>query len=423
RWERDALEDRLTRALHGGPPDPGRLAARLIMRFDADQPPPAAQVCDFLQDEPLLVAAWGQTDVAIVEQSLILDPLEMGSSPREFPIFPVPNLATWREVREWLGLRNNELAWFADREGRQCKSTEAKLHHYRYKWVAKKSGAFRLLENPKPRLKHIQKQILREILDRVPPHASAHGFRRNRSTLTYVKPHIGKQTLLRMDLKDFFHRIPPNQIGALFRRLGYPHEISRLLQGLCTHASAPQLAGAPFRKLPWETQRRLQAKHLPQGAPTSPAIANLCAWRLDCRLCGLADRFGLDYTRYADDLAFSGPARLARLAPHLQAIVGAIALDEGFNINQRKTRLNRASQSQRLAGIVINEKPNIPRRDYDRLKAILHNCARFGVEDQNRGRIENFREHLAGRVSHANWLNPGKGERLFATWSDIEWPE
>lgn len=165
----------------------------------------------------------------------------------------------------------------------------------------------------------------------------------------------------------------------------------------------------------------MQHKHLPQGAPTSPAIANLCAWRLDCRLQGVAERFGLDYTRYADDLAFSGPARLADLAPFLQGLVGALALEEGFAINHRKTRLNTRAQCQRLAGMVVNTRPNPPRQEYDRLKAILYNCARFGPDSQNRQGLADFRSHLAGRVAYMTWLNPSRGERLKTLWEGIRW--
>ena len=179
-------------------------------------------------------------------------------------------------------------AWFADREGRQSRVREAKLHHYRYRWLDKPSGGRRLLEIPKVRLKTLQRQILHELLDRVPAHPAAHGFRRHRSCLSYVSPHVGQAALLRMDLQDFFHSVPVWRIGALFRRLGYPASVARLLQGLCTHSVSPTLAGQAFGCLDWQTRQRLRHKHLPQGAPSSPAIANLCAWRLDCRLQGLA---------------------------------------------------------------------------------------------------------------------------------------
>ena len=419
-WDKDALAERLSRAFSGGPLDPQRLAARLVFHFDRGLSPSLAQLIAFLSDEQQLRQFWENGDDN-VGQSILLDSPVMEPLPEGLLTLPLPQLATWKDVRLWLGLFDRELAWFADREGRQSRVVESRLHHYRYRWVTKGSGLQRLIEIPKSRLKSIQRQILRELLSRIPPHPCAHGFARRRSCLTYVAPHVGKEVVLRMDLKDFFHSVPTGRIGALFRRLGYPATVAQLLQGLCTHAISPLLAGAPYQGLCWDTRKRLREKHLPQGAPTSPALANLGAWRLDCRLQGLSQRFGLDYTRYADDLAFSGSAQLIRLAPYLRGLVGAVALEEGFRINHRKTRINTQGQCQRLAGVVVNERPNLRRREYDHLKAILYNCVRFGPASQNRLGHRNFKLHLAGRVAHVAWLNPTKGERLQALWKRVQW--
>ena len=420
-WDRPSLTERLSRALDDGPPDPARLAARLLFHFDSATPPTQARLLDFLYQDNEIRQSWERSPGGF-QVKLLLDPPVMGPRPEGLITFPLPQLATWKDLRLWLGLSDSELAWFADREGRQNRVREAKLHHYRYRWLDKPSGGRRLLEIPKVRLKTLQRQILHELLDRVPAHPAAHGFRRHRSCLSYVSPHVGQAVLLRMDLQDFFHSVPVARIGAMFRRLGYPASIARTLQGLCTHAASPALAGEVFDCLPWETRQRLQHKHLPQGAPSSPAIANLCAWRLDCRLQGVAERFGLVYTRYADDLAFSGSKALLSLAPFLRALVGKVVVEEGFMINQRKTRLQTRAQAQRLAGVVINERPNLSRREYDELKAILYNCVRFGPEGQNHRQHADFRSYLAGRLAYASWLNPARGERLQAMWRRIQWP-
>ena len=422
RWDKDSLADRISRALAGGPSEPRRLAARLVFHFDGGLPPSVSQLTGFLQQEDDLRQVW-DTRHDRYRQNILLDPPVMGPLPDGLLTFRLPQLATWKDLRRWLGLFDNELAWFADREEWQSKTLEPKLHHYRYRWITKPSGLWRLIEIPKSRLKAIQRQILLELLNRVPPHPCAHGFRRRRSCLTYIAPHVGKPAILRMDLKDFFHSVPTRRICALFRRLGYPWTVARSLQGLCTHAVSPSLAGVPYQELSWARKKRLQHKHLPQGAPTSPAIANLCAWHLDCRLQGLSEHFGLDYTRYADDLAFSGSAELTGLAPYLQGLVGAVAIEEGFSVNHRKTRLHTQAQCQRLAGIVVNEKPNLRRREYERLKAILHNCVRFGPDSQNRRGLLDYKSHLAGRVAYAAWLNPSRGSRLWALWRLIQWPD
>jgi retron-type reverse transcriptase len=420
-WDRPSLSERLERALDGGLPDPGRLAARLLFHFEAGQPPTRKQLLTFLLNETSLHRRFAAPNAS--PPRLLLDPPQMGRPPAQLITLPLPPLETRKDLTQWLGLFDHELAWFADLEGRQYRVEQSRLHHYRYKWIEKRSGEPRLIEIPKDRLKAIQRRIVREILNRLPPHPAAHGFCRGRSTRSYVESHLGKPVLLRMDLKDFFHSVPVARIGAVFRCVGYPDSVARLLQGLCTHATSEALAGAEFQTLPWERRKRLTHKHLPQGAPTSPALANLCAWRFDCRLQGLAERFGLDYSRYADDLAFSGDRRLLRLAPFLQGLIGSIALEEGFEINHRKTRLRTQAQSQRLAGAVVNQKPNLPRTEFDRLKALLHNCVHQGPASQNREGHADFKTHLAGRIAYVRWLNPARGERLQNLWDRIAWPK
>ncbi len=420
-WDKPSLIERLERALDGGPPDPGRLAARLLFHFEAGQPPKRPQLLAMLANEEALHRRFASPDA--VPPRLVLDPPQMGRPPEQLIALPLPPLATRRDLTEWLGLFDHELAWFADLERRQSRVTQAKLHHYRYQWIEKRSGDLRLIEIPKPRIKAIQRGILRDILNRLPPHPGAHGFCRGRSSRSFVEGHLGKPVLLRMDLKDFFHSVPVARIGALFRRVGYPAPVARLLQGLCTHSASQALAGDAFKTLPWERRKHLADKHLPQGAPSSPALANLCAWRFDCRLQGVAERFDLNYSRYADDIAFSGGRDLLRLAPFLQGLIGAIALEEGFEINHRKTRLRSQAQSQRLAGMVVNSKPNLPRNEYDRLRAILHNCIHRGPDSQNRLGHADFKSHLAGRIAYVNWLNPAKGERLYGLWQRIAWTD
>ncbi|MCU7845753.1 MAG: reverse transcriptase family protein [Candidatus Thiodiazotropha sp. (ex Monitilora ramsayi)] len=418
-WDKPSLIERLERALDGGPPDPRRLAARLLFHFETEQPPTRRQLLAFFANEQALQQRFANPGAA--PPKLVLDPPRMGRPPEKLVTLPLPPLSTRKDLTEWLGLFDHELAWFADMERRQCHVTQTRLHHYRYRWIEKPSGDLRLIEIPKPRMKSIQRRILRDILNRLPPHPSAHGFCRGRSSKSFVEGHLHKPVLLRMDLKDFFHSVPVARIGALFRRVGYPTNVARLLQGLCTHSTSEALAGAEFISLPWERRKRLADKHLPQGAPSSPALANLCAWRFDCRLQGIAERFNLDYTRYADDIAFSGGRDLLRLAPFLQGLIGAIAIEEGFEINHRKTRIRTEAQSQRLAGMVVNHTSNLPRAEFDRIKAILHNCIHQGPRSQNRQGHADFKAHLAGRIAYVKWLNPTKGERLQGLWNRVVW--
>jgi RNA-directed DNA polymerase len=160
---------------------------------------------------------------------------------------------------------------------------------------------------------------------------------------------------------------------------------------------------------------------LPQGAPTSPALANICAYRTDCRLTGLARSAGAEYTRYADDVAFSGGDDFERGVERFSTHVAAVLLEEGFSVNHRKTRIMRHSVRQRLAGLIANDRMNVMRSNYDTLKATLHNCVHLGAHTQNRTAHPRFRAHLDGRIGWVESVNPGKGQRLRALFNRIVW--
>jgi RNA-directed DNA polymerase len=155
-------------------------------------------------------------------------------------------------------------------------------------------------------------------------------------------------------------------------------------------------------------------------SPASPALANICAWRADRRLSGLAASAGAVYTRYAGDLAFSGRG-LERRAGRFPIQAPTILAEQGFAVHHRKTRILRHGVRQHLAGIVVNRRLNVIRADFDRLKAILTNSVRHGPESQNRQAHPNSRAHLEGRVSFAAMINPGTGKRLRAIFDRIDW--
>jgi hypothetical protein len=161
--------------------------------------------------------------------------------------------------------------------------------------------------------------------------------------------------------------------------------------------------------------------HLPQGAPASPALANLCAYHVDCRLAGLAKSVGAEYTRYADDLAFSSDAALEKTVERFATHVAAILHEEGFAVHHRKTRIMRQGVRQHLAGLTANQKVNVVRKDFEILKATLTNCLRLRPESQNRGAHPNFRAHLEGRVAFVEMINTAKGQRLRKLLDNIHW--
>jgi hypothetical protein len=331
------------------------------------------------------------------------------------PVFeglPVPALATTGDLAAWLETSPARLEWFADAAGRLAQDTEETLRHYRYAWAAKRRGPPRLIEAPKADTKRIQRKILKEILDLVPAHDCAQGFIKGRSCMSNAQRHAGERVVVAVDLKDFFPRVPIDRVHGLFRCLGYPWAVARLLTGLCSTSTPPEIfepAGSGRRG--GATRYLFHKPHLPQGAPTSPALANLCSWRMDCRLNGLARHLNARYTRYADDLAFSGDGDLAGRVESLLESVTAIVKGEGQIPNDAKTRVMRQGQRQILTGLVINQHVNIPRSQFDALKATLHNCARFGPAGQNRDRHPDFRNHLNGRVTWVENVNSHEDQR------------
>jgi hypothetical protein len=336
----------------------------------------------------------------------------------------VPALATGAALADWLGLKPGELDWFADCRRRERHAPPGPLRHYTYRWRAARRKA-RLLEAPKSRLKAIQRRILHEILDGVPPHEAAHGYRRGRSLLSYVAPHAGRDIVLHLDLCDFFPSVTSARVRALFHTAGYPDAVAALLTGLCTNSAPPDVLegmSAAGPAAPAEhMRRRLARAHLPQGAPTSPALANLCAYRLDCRLAGLARSLGASYTRYADDLVFSGAGELARDVRRFHVHACRVALEEGFEVNTRKSHFMRQGVRQQVVGVVLNVRPNVRRQEFDRLKAILTNCVRRGPQGENREGHADFRAHLAGRVAHVGMIHAGRGRRLRELFERICW--
>lgn len=335
----------------------------------------------------------------------------------------VPALTSVGQLAEWLGVSPGRLDWLADVRGWTIKLPTQKLRHYVYHWQPRRRGRFRLVESPKPLLKTVQRKILHDLLDLIPPHPAAHGFRPGRSILTFAAPHAGRRIVLRFDLRDFFSSIRGAGVHALFRIAGYPKEVARLLTGLCTARIPTEVweQRPDPRAADFKLGDRLRGPHLPQGAPTSPGLANLCAHRLDIRLHGLAQACQAIYTRYADDLAFSGGKLLERSARRFQVAVAVIAAQEGFDLHFQKSRFMRQGVCQQLAGIVVNQCPNIRRDLYDALKAILTNCVRHGPQTQNRAGHADFRSHLLGRIAYVQMIHPHRGAKLRGLFEKISW--
>jgi hypothetical protein len=142
---------------------------------------------------------------------------------------------------------------------------------------------------------------------------------------------------------------------------------------------------------------------------------------LDRRLHGLARAAGANYTRYADDLSFSGDAAFQSGLWRFERALTTIVNEEGFALNPQKTRIMPRSAAQRVTGVVVNEHCNVPRAEFDRLRAIIFNCVRHGPQSQNRLTAGDFRRHLEGRIGWIEQVNPARGAKLRCLFEGIEW--
>ena len=377
---------------------------------------------------PAVQGAWANPEPPRIRRYYLTSPA-LARPPFPLQNCVLPDLPTMGDMAKWLNLELPQLEWFADIGGRNFRADNERLRHYVYKWVAKRSGGFRLLEIPKFHLRALQRRLLHELIEYVPPHESAHGFRARHSCVTTAEQHVGRQVVVRLDLQDFFVSVSALRITALFRTLGYPEGMARVLTGLCTSQVPSRVLDArdPAKyefeqpRPDWLTRKRLQSPHLPQGAPTSPALANLCAFNLDIRLQAAAESLDARYTRYADDLVFSGGRQFERAAQRFISLAGAIALEEGFSINFRKTRVMNRGSRQIVNGIVVNERMNVARNERDQLKALLHNCVRHGPTSQNRAGLADFRAHLTGRLAYLKMITPLHARRMERMFEQIVW--
>ena len=427
----------MARALLAGPPSPAGYAARLRACLDTQAEwceklahrahalhrgrLPLRQLAGWIERQPAFLSAKPQP---FVRRYLLRPGTPMRARPLGLDHCVLPAWTDARAVVEDLMSRPSTAGlWRLVRPSAWQRRLPLAGQHYRHRLCAKRQGGWRLLEVPEPHLMGVQRRLLRRLLDHVPPHEAACGFAPGRGLASHVQAHARQAVVLTFDLQDFFTSVRASRVHALFATLGYSGEIARDLAALCTTAT-PEPVLQRLRQeggLEWARAQRLRDPHLPQGAPTSPALANLCAFRLDLRLDGLAHALGARYTRYADDLAFSGPASLASNFRRIEAWVGRIAREEGFALQHRKSRCRRASVRQEVCHVVVNARPNLRREDFDRLKAILHRCMLNGPAAENREGHADWRAHLRGRVAWAAQLNPDKAQRLERLYARIDW--
>jgi RNA-directed DNA polymerase len=292
----------------------------------------------------------------------------------------------------------------------------ATISHYVRFQIPKKTGGFRAISAPLPRLKQAQQWILDNILEGVVLHPTAHGFRRGRSIVTNAEPHVGALVVINLDLQNFFPSISYSRIKGIFRSLGYSEAIATILGLICTEPDVTEI------ELDGRSYYIAQdLRHLPQGAPTSPALTNLLCRRLDRRLDGMAKSRGFIYTRYADDLTFSTTdgEKLRDIGNILKGTHG-IVTHEGLTIHPDKTRVLRQSQQQEVTGIVVNQKLNVDRATLRRFRATLYQIEKDGLAGKQWGQGADLLQSIAGFANYVAMVDPIKGREFLASVQRIQ---
>ena len=253
---------------------------------------------------------------------------------------------------------------------------------YREFTIPKRLGGTRRIQSPYPSLLYCQEWIYKNILIKNPLHDCAHGYALNRSILSNAKPHLNQKILLKMDLECFFESIPINWVINYFANLGYAKNISFYLASICCLNSS-----------------------LPQGAATSPALSNILLYQLDNRLNLLSQTYQINYTRYADDLTFSG-----NYIPHnfIQIVNGIIESYE-LKVNTKKTRLHTKKGKRIVTGVSVSgSTPTIPRSTKRELRKEIFYIKKFG-----------YLSHVTKlKIRKINYLNSLEGK--FQFWNQVE---
>jgi hypothetical protein len=307
--------------------------------------------------------------------------------------YDLPLWKTEADVAAALGIGEKTLRHYAIHRQRE------RVRHYVTFAIPKRNGGERLILAPKQRLKALQRKLNELLVAKLPVHEAAHGFRPGRSIATNAAPHVGKAVVVKMDLQDFFPSLHVGRVRGLLVALGYAYPVAAGLATLMTESERqPVMVEGETFHVP------VGSRHTVQGAPTSPGLANAIALKLDRRLTGLALAHGFVYTRYADDLAFSGPdATVARV---LLKRAESIVRDEGFRVNHAKTRVMTQANAQRIAGVTVNVAAGWSRARRRLLRAELHRAKQADSADAG------LWQRLRGKLAFVRMLNAAQGERM-----------
>jgi hypothetical protein len=388
----DRIEETID--LGGGPlkPEHRRLALRDRRLLPKPKPPAAAR--------PLIYAVRQRPKYLSADEAARLFSgtlrtrdrklRDLLTDPAQLERLGLPIWRTEEEVAAGLGLDQKRLRHYSIHRQRE------RVVHYVQFAIPKRGGGERLILAPKRQLKAVQRRLLELLVNKLPVSGHAHGFRAGRSIRSNAEPHVGRRVVVKLDIRDFFASVHVGRVRGLLIAYGYSYPVAAVLAALMTEAPRQPVVEEGVRYFV-----PVGSRHCVPGAPTSPGLCNALLLSLDHRLAGLARRFGFEYTRYADDLTFSGDDAAA--APGLIRLAAAILRAEGFAANPAKTRILRSGGRQTVTGVVVNRDLGLSRQERRRLRAALH---------QQRQRPEGIDPRLRGKLAYLAMLNPAQAARL-----------
>ena len=279
-------------------------------------------------------------------------------------------------------------------------------------YFKKKRGGYRQIHAPQPELHKIQQWIKIFILDKLKFPGYVTSYQKKRSIFTNAAFHVKKEIVIKFDLQNFFEDITQEKVLGIFRMIGYNTAVAVDLARACCIELAPrnyrnQLFYGDFACLP-------------QGSPASPGLSNLAGVKLDLRLSEYAKSKDFAYSRYADDLTFSGEVKNKIRRSVIQAIIS----EEGFTLNTEKTKYIHRSCRQIVTGITVNEKMALSKKYRRKIHTELHNAVKFGPYNQlkrNGIHRSNYREWLLGHILFIRQLHPREAERMKKKFELINW--
>lgn len=304
-----------------------------------------------------------------------------------------------------------------------CDSTRIK-NYKRFK-LKKKRGGFRVIQTPTQEIKYLQRWILFNILDKLTTHTNCTGFEKEKSIKQNAEFHLKSEAILKIDLMRFFDTINEKRIYGIFKNIGFQKNLAVSMAKICTIEPDEKFIKS-FKK------NEIQIKDfivnnkegvLPQGAPTSPKLSNLVTLKLDKRLLGLALKNQLNYSRYADDITFSGSVEKLK---KIKKIIYKIIQEEKFFVNYSKTKLLIRGNPFFVTGLSVNnDKVTIPRKRKINIEHHLYHCLKNGVENHLKVsgiNHRNFKDWLLGNIAFIYSVEKELGQRYFDEFNKIQWP-